>query len=86
MTVLNVGGCVEGVVVFFFQAEDGIRDLVRCRGRGDVDERQSPRDTSRQKPSRQVHEAVREGSFKGIEKVHSRASRRFIQGRIETGS
>ena len=25
---------------FFFQAEDGIRDLVRSRGLGDVDERQ----------------------------------------------
>ena len=27
-------------VVFFFQAEDGIRDLVRSRGLGDVDKRQ----------------------------------------------
>ena len=30
-----------GVVVFFFQAEDGIRDLVRSRGLGDVYKRQS---------------------------------------------
>ena len=29
------------VVVFFFQAEDGIRDLVRSRGLGDVYKRQS---------------------------------------------
>ena len=34
--------------VFFFQAEDGIRDLVRSRGLGDVYKRQplqGPRDT-----------------------------------------
>ena len=29
------------VVCFFFQAEDGIRDLVRSRGLGDVYKRQS---------------------------------------------
>ena len=28
------------VIVFFFQAEDGIRDLVRSRGLGDVYKRQ----------------------------------------------
>ena len=32
------------VVVFFFQAEDGIRDLVRSRGLGDVYKRQIPGD------------------------------------------
>ena len=31
------------VVFFFFQAEDGIRDLVRSRGLGDVYKRQRPR-------------------------------------------
>ena len=31
------------VVVFFFQAEDGIRDLVRSRGLGDVYKRQPQR-------------------------------------------
>ncbi len=30
----------EGIEDFFFQAEDGIRDLVRSRGLGDVYERQ----------------------------------------------
>ena len=30
------------VVCFFFQAEDGIRDLVRSRGLGDVYKRQLP--------------------------------------------
>ena len=34
--------CVEGTCVFFFQAEDGIRDLVRSRGLGDVYKRQVP--------------------------------------------
>ena len=28
------------VIIFFFQAEDGIRDLVRSRGLGDVYKRQ----------------------------------------------
>ena len=32
--------CVCCVVLFFFQAEDGIRDLVRSRGLGDVYKRQ----------------------------------------------
>ena len=32
--------CVCVVVCFFFQAEDGIRDLVRSRGLGDVYKRQ----------------------------------------------
>ena len=44
----NVGesgdmSCVDvvvSVVIFFFQAEDGIRDLVRSRGLGDVYKRQ----------------------------------------------
>ena len=31
-----------GYVFFFFQAEDGIRDLVRSRGLGDVYKRQVP--------------------------------------------
>ena len=38
------GGGVEGAgfcVFFFFQAEDGIRDLVRSRGLGDVYKRQT---------------------------------------------
>ena len=33
---------VTSVVFFFFQAEDGIRDLVRSRGLGDVYKRQAP--------------------------------------------
>ena len=34
-------GLVGMLVFFFFQAEDGIRDLVRSRGLGDVYKRQS---------------------------------------------
>ena len=33
-------GFAIGVPLFFFQAEDGIRDLVRSRGLGDVYKRQ----------------------------------------------
>ena len=32
--------CVRIAACFFFQAEDGIRDLVRSRGLGDVYKRQ----------------------------------------------
>ena len=32
---------IRSLVVFFFQAEDGIRDLVRSRGLGDVYKRQA---------------------------------------------
>ena len=39
---MSLGRCTCDVVVccFFFQAEDGIRDLVRSRGLGDVYKRQ----------------------------------------------
>ena len=33
---------IFGFILFFFQAEDGIRDLVRSRGLGDVYKRQDP--------------------------------------------
>ena len=33
-------GFLIGYISFFFQAEDGIRDLVRSRGLGDVYKRQ----------------------------------------------
>ena len=36
---------VGGGRCFFFQAEDGIRDLVRSRGLGDVYKRQAPKST-----------------------------------------
>ena len=44
MCVLYSCVCVCVVCVFFFQAEDGIRDLVRSRGLGDVYKRQQLQD------------------------------------------
>ena len=38
--LLGVGDLSFGYYLFFFQAEDGIRDLVRSRGLGDVYKRQ----------------------------------------------
>ena len=41
MCVWVWGVCeIGGLLLFFFQAEDGIRDLVRSRGLGDVYKRQ----------------------------------------------
>ena len=39
-SVVFVWTCAWLVFIFFFQAEDGIRDLVRSRGLGDVYKRQ----------------------------------------------
>ena len=47
--------CHGSLVLFFFQAEDGIRDLVRSRGLGDVYKRQESI------PSRLDFEAMRDG-------------------------
>ena len=47
-SVVSVGESVS-TVVFFFQAEDGIRDLVRSRGLGDVYKRQH-QDSSKSVP------------------------------------
>ena len=56
VSVSIVTHCVRNTVsvwcFFFFQAEDGIRDLVRSRGLGDVYKRQ-PRD-------RMVHDVARD--------------------------
>ena len=44
MLVVGVCGVIISVMCrmcFFFQAEDGIRDLVRSRGLGDVYKRQA---------------------------------------------
>ena len=40
LLIVEYGLVSSGVVFFFFQAEDGIRDLVRSRGLGDVYKRQ----------------------------------------------
>ena len=44
LRILDLSGSVTlcSSVCFFFQAEDGIRDLVRSRGLGDVYKRQRP--------------------------------------------
>ena len=44
-------------LLFFFQAEDGIRDLVRSRGLGDVYKRQE-------------HDGGRQRHHAGVERVH----------------
>ena len=50
------------VFVFFFQAEDGIRDLVRSRGLGDVYKRQLYRIAQEG-----VSNAIKHGKAKNIE-------------------
>ena len=42
-----VSGLTGTLVFFFFQAEDGIRDLVRSRGLGDVYKRQDQSESRR---------------------------------------
>ena len=46
---------------FFFQAEDGIRDLVRSRGLGDVYKRQGSRSPPRSDRYRLTTQLAREG-------------------------
>ena len=43
MSVFDLDVVVLYMSVFFFQAEDGIRDLVRSRGLGDLYKRQEER-------------------------------------------
>ena len=63
--------CVGGV--FFFQAEDGIRDLVRSRGLGDVYKRQgqttAAKDEEAAEVFRQTHPAIRTQLSFGSKKV-----------------
>ncbi len=58
---------------FFFQAEDGIRDLVRSRGLEDVYERQSPgqRPGGRAGPRQSLPGSARE-DFRDSGRPHSR--------------
>ena len=54
------------VVCFvFFQAEDGIRDLVRSRGLGDVYKRQSPRRSAPASTARGRSAAPSDGRRRG---------------------
>ena len=43
---MRVVSLYDDLIIFFFQAEDGIRDLVRSRGLGDVYKRQVELQTS----------------------------------------
>ena len=45
--------------IFFFQAEDGIRDLVRSRGLGDVYKRQGHRDSKINNAEGQKQETIK---------------------------
>ena len=58
MCILPIAGVLCIFCFFFFQAEDGIRDLVRSRGLGDVYKRQEVR--HRHHPDRQQRGAEEE--------------------------
>ena len=47
------------IMIFFFQAEDGIRDLVRSRGLGDVYKRQEPGTANSALPEGSVRQSGR---------------------------
>ena len=73
------GVCGENCVcVFFFQAEDGIRDLVRSRGLGDVYKRQPEcrrrgirtTRTARALPSRPVPEVPGHRPGRSLSLIH----------------
>ena len=50
VVIVCIGTVVSVGFFFFFQAEDGIRDLVRSRGLGDVYKRQPPSGWHRPRP------------------------------------
>ena len=72
---MSVGGILK-LYVFFFQAEDGIRDLVRSRGLGDVYKRQR-QDAGRGAAPRQSVHRVDECVFPGIHADDRRSPRRL---------
>ena len=47
--MMKVSGRVVVIIVFFFQAEDGIRDLVRSRGGSEMCIRDRPEQTQKMK-------------------------------------
>ena len=80
----SISVCIS--LVFFFQAEDGIRDLVRSRGLGDVYKRQGVDVVMHQTVQTDVAEgaeksACRGGTFAGrcrLSLIHIRRCRRAI--------
>ena len=67
-------------VVFFFQAEDGIRDLVRSRGLGDVYKRQDPERTFE---LTQLFATKFIEESKATKERESREAFEFIEGQVE---
>ena len=67
--------CLFVLSFFFFQAEDGIRDLVRSRGLGDVYKRQDHRHAER--PDRRLVEDSRVELFDGAALRRGRGSLRL---------
>ena len=63
------------IFVFFFQAEDGIRDLVRSRGLGDVYKRQA-------QPALPVVELARPRADVAL---HPAVAQKVVVGRLRTG-
>ena len=63
---------IFSLIFFFFQAEDGIRDLVRSRGLGDVYKRQGLyRHQDRAASARQMNQiAVRELAPREVLRMH----------------
>ena len=56
----------------FFQAEDGIRDLVRSRGLGDVYKRQ-PENAPATVTEEEIHAVLAEGTSAGVIELHEHA-------------
>ena len=71
--IWSEGGFLYIVIsVFFFQAEDGIRDLVRSRGLGDVYKRQGHGDVvDHVFPDR---DSARRGRHRELEVAHARGN------------
>ena len=65
-------GCHTSLHVFFFQAEDGIRDLVRSRGLGDVYKRQVAQRVNR------AHRTDHAGADDDDVTAHSAAGTRML--------
>ena len=59
------------VFCFFFQAEDGIRDLVRSRGLGDVYERQCWASATRTSPARSPTTSAASTAGRPESSIHS---------------
>ena len=72
-------------VLFFFQAEDGIRDLVRSRGLGDVYKRQAVGDAANTQQSifevepRDVNRRTYERAIESVSRVTDEVEREILK-------